>query len=79
MWYAKLLFETLQVAPLATEAALKAGAPTFLQPDDVVTHIDGRAIGDDFTVRLRDDELLQVCTGFALLSIVSAAHDGGGD
>jgi S1-C subfamily serine protease len=35
-----------------------AGARGFLLPDDVVTHIDGRVVGDDFTVPLRRDELV---------------------
>ena len=49
-----------EVAPLATKAALASGAKTFLQEHDVITHIDGRTIGDDYTVRLRNDELLKV-------------------
>ena len=44
---------------MAKKAALEGGASTFLQKDDVLTHIDGRPIGNDFTVRLRADELLQ--------------------
>jgi len=31
---------------------------TFLKENDVITHIDGRSIGDDYTVALRQDELM---------------------
>lgn len=42
-----------RVSPLA---AKKYDA--FLRENDVITHIDGRSIGDDYTVSLRQDELM---------------------
>ena len=43
-----------KVSPLAA----KKNEGNFLQVDDVITHIDGRELGEDYTVALRGDELM---------------------
>jgi S1-C subfamily serine protease len=43
-----------KVSPLA----VKKNAGNFLQKDDVITHVDGRELGEDYTVALRGDELM---------------------
>ena len=43
-----------KVSPLAAAAAEETGQD-FLRRDDVITHIDGAELGDDYTVPLRED------------------------
>ena len=43
-----------KVSSMAAAAAKEAGCD-FLQPNDVITHIDGVELGDDYTVPLRED------------------------
>jgi len=43
-----------KVSPLAA----KANEGNFLAKDDVITHIDGRELGEDYTVALRENELM---------------------
>ena len=43
-----------KVSPLAA----KASGGDFLQKEDVITHIDGKELGEDYTVPLRGDELM---------------------
>ncbi|KAL7544702.1 hypothetical protein ACHAWF_008067, partial [Thalassiosira exigua] len=44
-----------KVSPLASQAH---GGDDFLERNDVITHIDGRELGEDYTVPLRGDELM---------------------
>uniref|UniRef100_A0A7S2EWF2 Protease Do-like PDZ domain-containing protein n=1 Tax=Trieres chinensis TaxID=1514140 RepID=A0A7S2EWF2_TRICV len=45
-----------RVSPLAVRE--HGGEDAFLRENDVITHIDGRTLGDDYTVALREGELM---------------------
>ena len=45
-------------AAAAGRVAAAASGEGVIQVDDVITHIDGRSIGDDYTVLLRGEELV---------------------
>lgn len=48
-----------KVSPLAEAAEAKKGKDcNFFKANDVLTHIDGKELGEDYTVALRGDELM---------------------